>query len=131
MSMKLFLLLLANFIVIDKIYCQQNYGVVTVEFNVKSRKNVTIKADVTGSFRGGDSALKNSIAKNINTAGFRKTRVKRGTYTAKVQYVIDKTGNIADVKCLNDPGYGMCKEVVRVVIKSSPWRPSPSPVLVR
>jgi hypothetical protein len=47
-------------------------------------------------------------------------------------FIIDKERSLTDIRCENDPGFGMCEEVVRVVarkIKKSPkWLPSSKPV---
>jgi protein TonB len=36
---------------------------------------------------------------------------------------VERDGSIADVKALNDPGYGLSKGAVDVVKKGPKWRP--------
>ena len=47
-----------------------------------------------------------------------------GTYTVYVQFVVDKEGNISDVKALTNHGYGMEEEAVRVIKKGPNWTPA-------
>ncbi|RYZ22091.1 MAG: energy transducer TonB [Chitinophagaceae bacterium] len=47
-----------------------------------------------------------------------------GTYTIKVQFIVDKEGNISDVKALNDPGYGMGDEAIRAIKRGPKWQPA-------
>ena len=44
-----------------------------------------------------------------------------GTYTVVVQFVVDKEGNVSDVKALTSHGYGMEDEAVRVIKKGPQW----------
>lgn len=46
-----------------------------------------------------------------------------GSYTVIVQFIVDKKGKISDVKAMNDPGYGLAKEAVRVIKASGRWSP--------
>ena len=47
-----------------------------------------------------------------------------GTYTVVVQFVVDKEGNISEVKPLTRHGYGMEAEVIRVIKKGPQWIPA-------
>jgi hypothetical protein len=78
--------------------------------------------------------MEDSIIQKLNTSIFVKNEAKRGKYTVIVQYVVAKDGHIADVKCLNDPGYGMYQEAIRVIHRSSwssKWRQDTAPVIIR
>lgn len=48
-----------------------------------------------------------------------------GTYKINVQFIVDKHGNIGQVKANNDPGYGLAKRAVKI-ISSYPgtWQPA-------
>ncbi|MBL0272832.1 MAG: energy transducer TonB [Chitinophagaceae bacterium] len=45
------------------------------------------------------------------------TALPEGTYTTVVQFVVDKEGNISDVRSLTNHGYGMEEEAMRVIKK--------------
>jgi periplasmic protein TonB len=46
-----------------------------------------------------------------------------GQYTVQVRFLVERDGSIADVKALNDPGYGLSKGAADVVRKGPKWRP--------
>jgi periplasmic protein TonB len=47
-----------------------------------------------------------------------------GKYTVIVKFVVSKDGSLSDVKCENDPGFGMCEEAIRVIKKTKNWTPA-------
>ncbi|MBD0276543.1 MAG: energy transducer TonB [Flavisolibacter sp.] len=46
-----------------------------------------------------------------------------GTYTVQVKFLVERDGSIADVRALNDPGYGLGKGAEEVVRKGPKWSP--------
>ena len=119
--MKLFLLTLVNLISINKAISQY---VIEIKIDIGAKKRIT-KVDVEGNFSGADTAWRESIKKRLSTSTFKAKGAKRGQYTAKVRFIADKDGNISDVECVQDPGYGMCGESVRAVKGASKWGPGP------
>jgi protein TonB len=54
-----------------------------------------------------------------------KQSIPEGIYKVKVQFVIDKEGNIGQIKAKNDPGYGFAKRAERIVISyRGEWVPA-------
>lgn len=47
-----------------------------------------------------------------------------GRYTVVVQFVVDKEGNVSDIKALTNHGYGLEAEAVRVLKKAPKWKPA-------
>ncbi|HMK27060.1 MAG TPA: energy transducer TonB [Chitinophagaceae bacterium] len=47
-----------------------------------------------------------------------------GRYTVVIQFVVDKEGNVSDIKALTNHGYGMEEEALRVIKKSPQWEPA-------
>jgi hypothetical protein len=48
-----------------------------------------------------------------------------GTYTVRVQFIVDIHGNIGQVKAKNDPGYGFAKKAERIVLNyNGKWQPA-------
>ena len=115
--MKLFLLIFVNFIFINKIYSQT-----FIEIEIGSKRKIT-KIDVKGTIADADTAWRKFIMEQLSTSIFKGA--KRGKYTVSVGFIVAKDGSIADVKCENDPGYGMCKESIRIIKKSSKLVPGP------
>lgn len=51
--------------------------------------------------------------------------IPAGTYKVNVQFVIDKHGNIGQVKPKNDPGFGLAKKAVSVISSyKGTWQPA-------
>lgn len=61
-----------------------------------------------------------------------KNNAPAGTYTTVVQFVVDRDGNISNVKAISAvpgrngqlAGYGMDEEAVRVIKRSGKWKPA-------
>ncbi|MEI2738620.1 MAG: energy transducer TonB [Chitinophagaceae bacterium] len=47
-----------------------------------------------------------------------------GRYTVIVQFVVDKEGNVSEIKTLTNHGYGLEEEAVRVLKKAPKWEPA-------
>ena len=48
-----------------------------------------------------------------------------GKYTVSVQFVIDKHGNMGQIKALNDPGFGLATIAVRAISTyNGDWKPA-------
>ncbi|HYM94139.1 MAG TPA: energy transducer TonB [Chitinophagaceae bacterium] len=82
------------------------------------------KVEVEATFPGGDQAWKRYLERNLNGSVGADNGAPAGTYTVYVQFVVDKEGNISDVKALTSHGYGMEDEAVRVIKKGPKWTPA-------
>lgn len=47
-----------------------------------------------------------------------------GSYTVNVQFIVDREGNVSNVKALSDPGFGLAQEAVRVIKIGPKWVPA-------
>lgn len=47
-----------------------------------------------------------------------------GRYSVVIQFVVDKEGNVSDIKALTKHGYGVEEEAIRVVKKATKWEPA-------
>jgi hypothetical protein len=125
--MRNFQLALLCFIYVAKSYCQAgtgSYGRIDVEITKeKHPKRIYVKVEIKPAFPGGDSSWIQSIEKNLNQSIKLDKGAKKGKYVVSVQFVVDKDGYLADIRCINDPGFGMCREVLRVIKKSQRWVP--------
>jgi periplasmic protein TonB len=82
------------------------------------------KVEIEASFPGGDSKWRQYLEKNANGQVATDNGAPEGTYSVVVQFVVDKEGNISDVKSLTNHGYGMEEEAVRVIKKGPKWTPA-------
>ncbi len=74
-------------------------------------------------FKGGLKKWQNFLARNLDGNTPAKLNAPPGTYPVKVNFTIDQFGKVIDVSAESNHGYGMEKEVVRVIKKSPDWEP--------
>ncbi|MBK7561924.1 MAG: energy transducer TonB [Chitinophagaceae bacterium] len=79
------------------------------------------KVEIEASFPGGDSKWRQYLERNANGQVATDNGAPEGTYTTVVQFVVDKEGNISDVRSLTNHGYGMEEEAMRVIKKGPKW----------
>ena len=82
------------------------------------------KVEIEASFPGGDEKWRNYIERNANGQVATENGAPVGIYTVIVQFVVDKEGNISDVRALTKHGYGMEAEVIRIIQKGPKWNPA-------
>ncbi|MGH2553615.1 MAG: energy transducer TonB [Chitinophagaceae bacterium] len=82
------------------------------------------KVEIEASFPGGDGKWRQYLERNCNGQVATDNGAPEGTYTTMVQFVVDKEGNISDVKALTNHGYGMEQEAMRVIQKGPKWSPA-------
>jgi len=82
------------------------------------------KVEVEAQFPGGDMAWRKFLEKNLRGDVAGENGAPAGNYTVWVQFVVDKEGNVSDVKALTTHGYGLEDEAVRVIKKGPQWKPA-------
>ncbi len=75
-------------------------------------------------FPGGDQAWFQYLQRNVRTQAPVNHGAKKGVYNAVVRFVVNKEGEITDVRAETDFGYGIEKEALRVIKKSPKWIPA-------
>ena len=82
------------------------------------------KVEVEASFKGGEREWRKYLERNLDPNVPVENGANEGTYTVTVQFIVDKEGNISDVKALSNHGHGMEEEAMRVIRKGPPWVPA-------
>lgn len=82
------------------------------------------KVEIEASYPGGDGKWRQYLERTLNANTPVDNGAPEGTYTTVVQFVVDKEGNISDVRALTNHGYGMEQEAVRVIQKGPKWTPA-------
>ncbi|MES1214025.1 MAG: energy transducer TonB [Bacteroidota bacterium] len=82
------------------------------------------KVEIEAGFPGGDSKWRQYLERNCNGQVASDQGAPEGTYTTVIQFVVDKEGNISDVRALTNHGYGMEDEAMRVIKKGPKWKPA-------
>ncbi|NOT49701.1 MAG: energy transducer TonB [Chitinophagaceae bacterium] len=82
------------------------------------------KVEIEASFPGGDSKWRQYLERNLNANVPVDNNAAEGTYTTVIQFVVDKEGNISDVRAITNHGYGMEEEAIRVIKRGPKWTPA-------
>lgn len=82
------------------------------------------KVEIEAAFPGGDSKWRQYLERNLNANVPVDNGAAEGTYTTMVQFVVDKEGNISDVRPVTNHGYGMEEEAIRVIKRGPKWTPA-------
>lgn len=133
---KIFQLVLLCHLCVASSYAQigtNSYGRVDVGIiKEKKPKKIYTKVEIKDAFTGGDSSWIQSLEKTLNQSIPYKNGAKAGKYIVSVLFVVDKEGNISDIRCINDPvGFGMEEQVLHAIKKKPKWLPSSQGVPVR
>lgn len=75
-------------------------------------------------FSGGPEAWKKFLEKNLRSEIPTDNGAAAGSYTVFVSFLVDKEGNISEVKAENNPGFGTADEAVRVIQRGPKWIPA-------
>jgi len=85
-------------------------------------EKVFTKVENPAEFPGGQSEWTRYLNKNLR---YPDDAIDNGTQgVVRVQFIVDKEGNISEVQALNDPGDGLADEAVRIIKKGPKWRPA-------
>ena len=82
------------------------------------------KVDVEATFSGGERAWRKYLEQNLNPNVPVENSAPVGIYTVIVQFIVDKSGAVSEIKTLTNFGYGMEQEVIRIMKQSPMWTPA-------
>ena len=82
------------------------------------------KVDVEATFSGGERAWRKYLEQNLNPNVPVENGAPIGIYMVVVQFIVDKSGAVSDIKALTNFGYGMEQEVIRIMKQSPVWTPA-------
>lgn len=102
-----------------------NRGIV-IDVRKPEPENTTpfVKVEIDAKYPGGATAWRNFLERNLHGEIPVDNGASYGTYTVIIQFVVDKNGNVSDVKPLTNFGFGMEAEAIRVIKKSGRWLPA-------
>jgi len=72
-------------------------------------------------FPGGADAWKRFLERNLKADIPLNNGAPAGTYSVVVSFLVDKEGNVSEVRALNDPGYGTAAEGIRAIQSGPKW----------
>ena len=90
---------------------------------VQDTNKIFVKLQQEASFPGGAKAWADFVRQNISANVPFTKKAPFGTYSVIVQFIVDREGNISDLRTLTKHGYGMEDEALRVIRLSGKWNP--------
>ena len=100
-------------------------GTQIVQVKKEDNENTIFTAvEIEAEFPGGENAWRNFLRSNLNASTPVENGASAGKYTVIVKFVVSKDGSVSDVKCENDPGFGMGEEAVKAIKKTRNWTPA-------
>lgn len=96
----------------------------TIPVTDSSDLKIYEKVEIEAAFPGGVKAWREFLEINLRAATPVYNGAPAGKYTIVMQFVVDKEGNISNIKPLTNHGYGMEAEVLRVLKKGPKWSPA-------
>src|SRR5215471_19408072 len=82
------------------------------------------KVDIDASFPGGEQEWKKFLQHNLRANVPVDNGAPAGKYTVWVQFIVDKEGNVTNLKPLTNQGFGMEEEVLRILKLVPKWTPA-------
>jgi protein TonB len=96
--------------------------VVAPKVDTEDYDKIFTKVENPAEFPGGQDAWRRYLERNLQ---YPDAATENGTQgVVRVQFVVDKEGNISEVQSLNDPGDGLAEEAVRIIKKGPKWKPA-------
>ena len=86
----------------------------------KEFKTVQIQAQ----FPGGLEAWQKYLTRNLRVDVPLENGAAAGNYKVVVSFLVDREGNISEVRAEIDPGYGTAAEAIRVIERGPKWNPA-------
>jgi protein TonB len=83
---------------------------------------VFTKVENPAEFPGGPDAWRRYLERNLQYPDNAQENGTQGV--VRVQFIVDKEGNISEVQALNDPGDNLAEEAVRIIKKGPKWTPA-------
>jgi len=98
-------------------------GVVEAPKQDEDYDKVFTSVQIEAEFPGGLPAWKKYLERNLNNTLPSENGAPPGKYTVKVNFLVDKNGNISDIQADPSP-YGTREEAIRVIKKGPAWKPA-------
>ena len=108
----------------DNLAAPVDQGKQVIEEKKEDENKVFEKVEIEAAFPGGESAWRKYLERNLNANTPVDNGAPEGSYTVWVQFIVDKEGNISDVKPLTSHGYGMEDEAAKIIKKGPKWTPA-------
>ncbi|CAN5377018.1 hypothetical protein BH11BAC3_BH11BAC3_19150 [soil metagenome] len=92
--------------------------------NITTFDKIFTKVENEPEFPGGDTAWRNYLQKHINAAMPIDEGWKAGVYKITVEFIVDKKGNISNIKTDDFPGSKTAQQCIDLIKKGPKWIPA-------
>lgn len=99
-------------------------AIIPLPKTVKNIDSLYSTVQVLAEFPGGQAAWQKYLERNLDLDIPIRNGAPAGKYTINISFIVDKEGSISNVSALNDAGYGLASEAIRVIRKSKQWLPA-------
>lgn len=83
------------------------------------------RVEVEARYKGSFASWNNYVEENIRYPKKAKRHFAPGTeHRLRAKFVVERDGSITFIQIENDPGYGLGKEVIRLIKESGNWEPA-------
>jgi protein TonB len=86
--------------------------------------STVFKVEKLASFPGGLPGWRDFLINNLNAEVPLKNGASAGKYTVWVRFKVCTDGTICDIEAMNNPGFGLKDEAIRVIKESGNWVPA-------
>ena len=121
---KIFLCTLCIFFFLNNSYCQKDSIINKQNNPIVIGGKVYEKVEIEAAFPGGVDAWRLYLQQNLKANVPVKKGAPAGEYKVIVKFIVSTDGKITDVEAETDYGYGMEKEVIRIIKKGPKWLPA-------
>jgi hypothetical protein len=90
----------------------------------KNNDPIFYTAEKPAEFPGGTGGWSNYLVSNLDRDLPNRNRAVPGKYTVKLNFIVNKNGDVENVIAENNPGYGTASEAIRVIEKGPNWIPA-------
>ena len=86
-------------------------------------RRITQELQYSAQYEYGEDSLLSFLRKNIQYNVPKQNEAPPNMYRVNIKFTVFADGHIGDFKPLTNNGYGMEDEVIRVLKKTTPWKP--------
>lgn len=94
---------------------------VAIDHSGSDKTDISTQVDKEAEYPGDWAVF---LSRNLNPQVPVDNGAMPGNYTSTVQFVVDRAGNVSDVKAVSNVGFGMEAEAIRVIKRSGKWKPA-------
>jgi periplasmic protein TonB len=91
---------------------------------VEDENKIFEKVEVDAEYPGGNAAWRRFLERNLNAQIPADAGAPPGNYTVNIRFIVDKQGNVSDIRATTNHGYGMEEEAIRVLKRATKWTPA-------